>query len=372
MESHHPPTQDSYATTRLVQQLPQMNDEQLKREYLNYLKWTQPIAQILAQVEDEAQASRVVLLALEVDLRLGAKLAGAVKHELEPQTVRLIEELEIPQLLKIQLLGETGSEKAIPALEQALQDEDSGIRETAADALRDIGTDTAVSVLLQALNENEDDYSIQESATYALEDIGTEAAVLALLQRLNNKNPHVRERAIIALGNIGTETVVPALVEALKDGRSHNGETAAEALSTINSEAVVSALLQTLKGENSYARSNAASALGEIGTEAAVPALIKALNDEVDYVRASAAEALGKIGASAAVPGLILVLNDEVDYVRSAAAEALGKIGSQEAELGLLKALNDASSPSSRSTAVAYSATEALSNIAPPELMLNL
>ncbi|HEY9668656.1 MAG TPA: hypothetical protein V6C91_17745, partial [Coleofasciculaceae cyanobacterium] len=40
--------------------------------------------------------------------------------------------------------------------------------------------------------------------------------------------------------------------------------------------------------------------------------------------------------------------------------------------LGLLKALNDASSPSSRSTAVAYSATEALSNIAPPELMLNL
>jgi HEAT repeat protein len=157
MESHHQLTQDSYATTRLVQQLPQMSDEQLKGEYLNYLKWTQPIAQMLAFVEDEAQALRVVILALEVDLRLGAKLAGAVKHELQPQTVRLVEELEIPQEVKIQLLGETASDMAIPALEQALQDEDDEIRETAAYALRDIGTDTAVSVLLKALNENEDD-----------------------------------------------------------------------------------------------------------------------------------------------------------------------------------------------------------------------
>ena len=290
MELHHQLTQDSYATTRLVQQLQEISDEQLKGEYLNYLKWTQPIAQMLAFVEDEAQALRVVLLALEVDLMLGAKLAGAVTHELQPQSVRLVEELEIPQLLKIQLLGETRSDLAIPVLEQALQDEDDEIRQTAVYALRDIGTDTAVSVLLQALNENEDDYSIQENATYALEDIGTEAAVSALLQRLNNEEPGVRKGVIIALGNIGTETVVPALVEALKDGDSHNGETAAVALTKIDSETVVWALLQTLNSENSYARCNAASALGEMGTEAAVPELIKALNDEDFAVRGGASQ----------------------------------------------------------------------------------
>jgi HEAT repeat protein len=60
-------------------------------------------------------------------------------------------------------------------------------------------------VLLKALNENEDDDSIQESATDVLEDIGTEAAVEALLQRLNNEDPLVRQGAIIALGNIGTK-----------------------------------------------------------------------------------------------------------------------------------------------------------------------
>jgi hypothetical protein len=39
----------------------------LKREYLNYLKWTPTLALMLELVEDEAQAVRVVRLALEVD-----------------------------------------------------------------------------------------------------------------------------------------------------------------------------------------------------------------------------------------------------------------------------------------------------------------
>jgi hypothetical protein len=55
----------------------------LKPEYLNYLKWTEPLALMLELVEDEAQAVRVVRLALEVDLRLGASLAGAVNQSAE-------------------------------------------------------------------------------------------------------------------------------------------------------------------------------------------------------------------------------------------------------------------------------------------------
>jgi hypothetical protein len=58
-----------------------VSDDELKPEYLNYLKWTEPLALMLELVEDEAQAVRVVRLALEVDLRLGASLAGAVKPE---------------------------------------------------------------------------------------------------------------------------------------------------------------------------------------------------------------------------------------------------------------------------------------------------
>ncbi len=265
--------------------LPQLSDEQLKREYLNYLQWTEPIAQTLQQVEDEAQALRVVKLALEVDLSLGAKLAGAVKHEFGPQTVRLVEGLEIPQELKIILLGETRSDMAILALNQALQDEDDDIKEFAVSALANLGSDAAVSTLLQALNDYEEDDDIkeivvyalanigsdaavstllqalndyeeddiiQEYATYALEDIGTEAAVSALLQRLNNEESCYQESAVISLGKIGTEAVVPALIQALKNHRSHTGEAAASALGKIGTEAVVSAADSQCFRRNGY------------------------------------------------------------------------------------------------------------------------
>ena len=42
-----------------------VSDEEVKREYLNYLKWTEPLALMLNLVEHEAQAVRVVKLALE-------------------------------------------------------------------------------------------------------------------------------------------------------------------------------------------------------------------------------------------------------------------------------------------------------------------
>jgi predicted NACHT family NTPase len=98
-----------------------LSDDELKRDYLNYLKWTEPLALVLELVEDEAQAVRVVQLALDVDLQLGARLAGAVKPEWHEQTVGLVAGLAVSQLIKIELLKLTKSEKAIPELVNGTQ-----------------------------------------------------------------------------------------------------------------------------------------------------------------------------------------------------------------------------------------------------------
>lgn len=74
----------------LLQQLQQLSDEQLKRDYLNYLKWTEPIALMLKQLDEESQALRVIRLALEVDLMLGAKLSKALKPEFQGQALLLL------------------------------------------------------------------------------------------------------------------------------------------------------------------------------------------------------------------------------------------------------------------------------------------
>jgi HEAT repeat protein len=147
MESQHQPLQDSEAAETLLQQLHHLSDDQLKQEYLNDLQWTQPLTLMLQQVEEKSQALRVVKLALLIDWFLGAKLAGAVKPEFHAAAVGLVAGLEVPQLLKIQLLGITHSDSAIPLLLEALNEEDPEVCCSAASALGKIGTEVAVTAL---------------------------------------------------------------------------------------------------------------------------------------------------------------------------------------------------------------------------------
>jgi len=261
-------------------------------------------------------------------LRLGARLAGEVKLEFQEKTVDLVVKLEIPPSLKVKFLDITRSEKAVPALILALNDENSYVRRSAAEALGKIGNSQAVDALILALNDK--DSYVRRSAAEALGKIGNSQAVDALILALNDKDSYVRRSAAEALGKIGNSQAVDALILALNDENSYVRRSAAEALGKIGNSQAVDALILALNDENSYVRRSAAEALGKIGNSQAVDALILALNDENSYVRRSAAEALGKIGNSQAVDALILALNDEDSHVRRSAAEALVKIGSPE------------------------------------------
>jgi HEAT repeat protein/3',5'-cyclic AMP phosphodiesterase CpdA len=346
-----------------------ISDDELKREYLNYLKWTEPLALMLELVEDEAQAVRVVKLALEVDLRLGARLAGAVKPEFQTQTVSLVSGLAIPQLLKIQLLEITKSEKAIPELVKALNDEDSDVRRRAAEALGKIGSDAAIEELVKALNDEDSDVrrraaealgkigsdaaieelvkalnhensSVRRSVANALLNIGSDAAIEALVKALNHEDFYVRKRVTDALGNIGSDAAIPGLVKALNDENSSVRSRAAKALSNIGSDAAIPGLVKALNQEDYDVRMIAANALGKIGSDAAIEELVKALNQEDYFVRMIAVVVLGEIGSDVAINELVKALNQEDYFVRMSAAEALGKIGSDAAIEELFKALN--------------------------------
>ncbi|MEH1832883.1 MAG: HEAT repeat domain-containing protein [Nostoc sp.] len=297
IEFRHQLIQEYYAAEFILTQLDKISDEKLKQDYLNYLKWTEPVALMLGLLGDTRQALRVVKLALDVDLKLGSRLAGEVKREYQKETVNLILELDIHKLLKLKFLGITHSEYAVTFLSNSLQDEYDSVRWRAAQALGDIGNEAAVSALINAL---QDEYnSVRSSAVEALGKIGNEAAVSALINALQHEDNYVRWSAAQALGNIGNE-------------------------------AAVSALINALQHEDNYVRGSAALALGKIGNEAAVSALINALQHEDYSVSWSAAQALGKIGNEAAVSALINALQHEDYSVSWRAAQALGKIASSE------------------------------------------
>ncbi|OKH50532.1 hypothetical protein NIES2130_34130 [Scytonema sp. HK-05] len=351
IEFRHQLLQEYYAAECLLQQLPNISDKKLKRDYLNYLKWTEPLALMLALVEKEAQAVRVVKLALEVDLALGARLAGELKQEFQGKTVGFILGLDIPELLKIKFLGSMGTEYGATFLSNLLQHEDSDVRSSAAKALEEIKDTQAVPALIQALNN--EDSSVRSSAAYALGKIKDTQAVPALIQALNDEDSSVRRRAASALGEIKDTQAVQALIQALNHQDSDVRSSAASALGEIKDTQAVQALIQALNNEDSSVRSSAAYALGKIKDTQAVPALIQALNDEDSSVRRRAASALGKIKDTQAVQALIQALNHQDSDVRRSAASALEKIKDTQAVQALIHALNDEDSFVRRSAASA-------------------
>ncbi|MBW4501373.1 MAG: HEAT repeat domain-containing protein [Scytonema hyalinum WJT4-NPBG1] len=355
IEFRHQLIQEYYTAECLLTRLSNLSDDSLKREYLNYLKWTEPLALMVELLDNEAQAVRVVKLALEVDWQLGARLAGAVKPQWQEKTVDLIADLKLPQLLEIRFFEISKSEKAIPFLGKATEDEDSDVRYRAASALGEIKSEAAIPQLIKLLEDEDSD--VRYRAASALGQIKSEAAIPQLIKLLEDEDFDVRYRAASALGEIKPEAAIPQLIKLLEDEDSDVRYSAASALGQIKSETLVPLLIKLLENENSDVRSSAVYALGEIKSEAAIPLLIKLLEDENSDVRSSAVYAIGEIKSETLVPLLIKLLEDENSSVRYRAADTLEKIKSETVVPLLTKLLGHEDS------LVRYRAADALGKI---------
>jgi HEAT repeat protein len=355
VEFRHQLIQEYYAAEWLLGLLPSLSDARLQQGYLNYLKWTEPLALMLELVVSEEQAVRVVRLALEVDLRLGARLAGAVKYGFQGKTVGLllreIDERKIFQLDAIELLSETASDKAVETPIFALKDSVDYVRWNAAEALGKIGSDKAVEPLILALKDSVD--YVRRNATEALGKIGSDKAVEHLILALKDSDNYVRWKAAEALGKIGSDKAVESLILALKDSDNYVRWNAAEALGKIGSDKAIEPLILALKDSDNDVRWNAAMILGKIGSDKAIEPLILALKDSDNFVSFNAVFELIKIGSDKVVEPLLLALKDSDNDVRWKALEVLSSIGSDKVVEPLLLALKDSDNDVRRKAAEA-------------------
>nr|MDJ0678006.1 HEAT repeat domain-containing protein [Calothrix sp. MO_167.B42] len=304
-------------------------------DYLNLLKWTEPVALMLALVEYETPL-RVVQLALDVDLMLGARLAGEVKSEFQEKTVGLVLGLNVTHEVKFYLLGLTRSQQALSLLLEAWNSKDSkkNYGYAIAEALTYVGCDEAMSTIIKwedeqieswnkaAQYEDWDNYLLREKIISELASIASSnIAIYKLVTSLNDKNFITLEGS-----------------DFYRKGRNYKAK---EVLGDKVFEQAISFLLQVLNNEDLYIRYCAASALGKIGSEAEVIDLTKAVKDENYFVRYSVTKALGKIGSSKAISALLKAVSDEKSFVRYQAVEALGKIDDERGINALIKALKD-------------------------------
>jgi len=361
IQFRHQLIQEYYAAEYLLRLLqppdgtPGLTDNQLKQDYLNYLKWTEPIALVLALVNEEDQALRVVKLAMDdVDLMLGARLAGEVQPAFHIKTISRINGLEIPLLLKLECWEASRSETMIPELLKFLEAPNSSLRIHAAIILGQYKCESAISGLLKALKHPSSD--VRSSAARVLGIIGNKKSISGLLNIIKDPDSDVRTFVIRSLGEIGSSTITSYLIDALEDVNDGVRDAAAEALGKIGGETVISRLMSTLQNPNTDIRSSAIDALGKIGGDTAIYALANTALKESNYhIQWKIAIELGRLGVEAIAPFLVEFLNNQNTYILETTVQVLGEIGNETVTKELLKALENKEYSVRRVTAQALS-----------------
>ncbi|MGQ9732712.1 MAG: HEAT repeat domain-containing protein [Candidatus Zipacnadales bacterium] len=227
---------------------------------------------------------------------------------------------------------------AIPHLIPALSHSDDEVRLLATQTIASIGTEAAVVPLAQ-YSLFDPVVAVRQTAADALRELATPAVIPHLIRALNDSDWKVYYAAKDALARLGA-TAVPQLVKALSSDNARVAYTAEQALAAIRGPAV-EPLIVSLSSRDPQVLRWVSIALGEIGYDAVAPAARVLRTNANPSTRAAAARALGHTGYADAVKPLLEAANDPVSEVRIAVASALVKLGDPRATPTLIKLLQD-------------------------------
>lgn len=369
IEFHHQLIQEYYAAEYLLRLLPELSEEQIKRDYLNLLKWTESIALMLPLIENQNQIKALLRLAEELDMKLHWRLEKDAfpasdeekaqeaedNYWFSPFNLHYVEysEASVPELIEaidtsdshtqnsiVEALGDIGSELALPKLIQIVEDSDPEIIGNAIRALEKIGSEAAVPVLSKVLNES---VSYQrDNAAEALATIGSKEAIQQLFDALEYPEAATRKASAWAIGSLEAEVAIPALLKAIID-EDYNVRywTITRLGRFLDSEVAVSNILKAKTDPNKYVRARALNVLTRSNSDCVISVALQLITDPEPEVRASAAEALGTVKYELAAPELTRALKDTDKEVRLTAAMALAGFGSDTAIPELLKAIEN-------------------------------
>ncbi|BAY81736.1 hypothetical protein NIES267_12130 [Calothrix parasitica NIES-267] len=379
----------------LLEKLPILTDDELKWDYLNKVELTQPLGNLIESVEDFDLALRIVKLAFDVDLKLGAFLAGKVKEEWQEETVILIDELKVPPVLNIILLLKTQSEAAITRLTKFLENQDSNIVNTAIASLVKFNSENAINQLTPLLEDKtkssyirlnlartllekrsklavnsllklltSTDYGVSRQAASILSKCESERKkiITRLKKVLTHKNSDSLSTAAFLAGEIQCSEVVPRLIELTdireeyeyedddedddyeyEDEYQQVRKEAITALGKIKTKPAIEKLLSIAedKSRNSDIHCRAIFALRTVEPEAMLPHLIKFLQNGYcdDYY--DVFNFLEEIPTEIAIPLINKLTQSEDDFIRAAGVKILGKVKTQNSLTEIIKLAGD-------------------------------
>ena len=214
-------------------------------------------------------------------------------------------------------LGELGSASVIPSLVKALADSEPKVQQAAAHATGKIGElETAKPLLLEVLETESP--NVQYWVAITLVWLKDPSAVELCIQALDCNETEVREEALDALVSAGTDLLdgnrlLETCAGMLEDEDGTVRSCAVRGLGQVSSSEAIALLRGILESgrESNLIRLYAVGSLANIGTSEAVGAIIKVLNDPDATVRYAAITVLGKIGDARALPALARMIEED-------------------------------------------------------------
>ncbi|MCG5534596.1 HEAT repeat domain-containing protein [Ectothiorhodospira mobilis] len=241
--------------------------------------------------------------------------------------------------LVMEVLGRFPEPRARSVLQEALRDDDPGVRRAALQALLAQGArDLPLGALCTLLRDG--DLTVQQKAVDAVVRRNDPDTPAHLLPLLGDASEYVRRAAVEVLNGIGNSTNIKQLLVSIRDEDWWVRARSADALARIGGPRVVQAVVQLLRDEDEFVRRAAVEILNATRDETALTHLLAALEDTDWWVRERAVDALAAIGNRAAVPALLGMLQRD----REAAPlviRALARLGDDRAVPVLLQRLQD-------------------------------
>jgi HEAT repeat protein len=204
---------------------------------------------------------------------------------------------------RIELIGNSGDERAVEPLMPFIGSDEPGIRRAAIRALGRLKSPKAVARILEVLKDDES--TAREEAVIALGEIGDPRAVDPLIKALQDPSEKIATSAATALEKMSWK---PAddhqkawYFFAKKDWQA----------SVELGQPSIEPLVSSLRNTDIATRVKAINALGEIGDEQALEPLMNAFHDMDATVRKAVIRAIGKIDHERAFQFLIDILQGQ-------------------------------------------------------------
>jgi len=303
IEFCHPIFQEYYAAKYLLQKLPDMlkNEKELKKDYLNLLKWTDSLEIMQELIDDKVSAMNMIQLAFEIDLKLGARLIKSSSEEIQEQGLIIIIGKGLDVEVEIELFKIIQSKTTQKRLRILLHEQQKIRKDRIRKAMPSM-VEPLKSYLISEL-QKDDKADRVEFAKTSLGKTMNLGRIQLLIKDLEDEDKSIRKQAAISLGENGHTEAVPELIELLNDTQINRND-----------------------------RSYIAALLGRIGGPEAIHPLIESTKDSYNFVKAASIRSLGQIGDPIAIPTLVELLDDEEEGIPETAAEALTKMKSLKSQ----------------------------------------